>query len=176
MPKTTKNYKKNNKVKKSRKSKQHKQNKQSKSSKQSITKNKTKSKTLTSIASMSSLLDFKKNKSLTTLSKPSDIKSMTSVGEFYNLLEMHDNINKHCINKVKTKVVDGIQLNKKVSKDICNCLFEKNKNLSIEKLEEKTNKKINTPGSSCISILDKFIQEEKLKQTKINSKTSTLSK
>ena len=126
MPKTTKNYKKNNKVKKSRKSKQ---NKQSKSSKQSITKNKTKSKTLTSIVSMSSLLDFKKNKSLTTLSKPSDIKSMTSVGEFYNLLEMHDNINKHCINKVKTKVVDGIQLNKKVSKDICNCLFEKNKNM-----------------------------------------------
>jgi hypothetical protein len=164
MLKTTKNYKKNNKVKKS------------KSSKQSITKIKSKSKTLTSIASMSSLLDFKKNKSLTTLSKPSDIKSMTSVGEFYNLLEMHDNINKHCINKVKTKVVDGIQLNKKVSKDICNCLFEKNKNLSIEKLEEKTNKKINTPGSSCISILDKFIQEEKNKQTKKNSKTLTLSK
>ena len=112
---------------------------------------------------MSSLLDFKKSKSLTTLSKPSDIKSMTSVGEFYNLLELHDNINKHCINKVKIKIVDGIQLNKKVSKDICNCLFEKNKNLSIENLEEKTNNKINTPGSSCISILDKFIQEEKLK-------------
>ena len=93
---------------------------------------------------------------------------MTSVGEFYNLLEMHDNINKNCINKVKTKVVDGIQLNKKVSKDICHCLFEKNKNLSIEKLEEKTNSKMHTPGSSCISIIDKFVKEAKLKQTKTN--------
>jgi hypothetical protein len=125
---------------------------------------------------LTSILDYKKNKSLTTFSKPSDIKSATSVGEFYNLLEIHDNINKNCINKVKLKVVDGIQLNKKVSKDICNCLFEKNKNLNIKTLEEKTQNKLHTPGSSCISILDKFIEAEKLKQNKIYSKSSKSSK
>ena len=33
--------------------------------------------------------------SLTILSKPSDIKSTTSVGEFYNLIDTYDNINKN---------------------------------------------------------------------------------
>ena len=115
---------------------------------------------------LKTLLDFKKSKSLTILSKPSDIKSATSVGDFYNLLEIHDNINKNCINKVQMKVVDGIKLNKKVSKSICECLFEKNKDLTIETLENKIKGKNHTPGSACISILDKFIQEEKLKLNK----------
>ena len=133
-------------------------------------------KTDVNTSTLTSILDYKKNKSLTTFSKPSDIKSATSVGEFYNLLEIHDNINKNCINKVKLKVVDGIQLNKKVGKDICNCLFEKNKNLNIKTLEEKIQNKIHTPGSSCISILDKFVKEEKLKQDKMKSKRSKSSK
>ena len=33
-------------------------------------------------AGLTTLLDFKKTKSLTILSKPSDIKSITSVGDF----------------------------------------------------------------------------------------------
>ena len=122
---------------------------------------------------LTSLADFKKSKSLTILSKPSDIKSITSVGEFYNLLDIHDNINKNCINKIKSKVIDGVQLNKKIGKTICNCLFEKNKDLTIEKLESDTNKKIHTPGSSCISILDKFIKEEKGKLHKSRHSSHT---
>ena len=98
-------------------------------------------KSLKTSTTLTSLIDFKKNKSLTILSKPSDIKSITSVGEFYNLLDIHDNINKNCINKVKNKNVDGIQLNKNIAKNICSCLFEKNKDLTIEKLEIDTKKK-----------------------------------
>ena len=143
------------KTKKSKKSKKSKQSKQSRQSRQS-----------TKQTALTSLVDFKKSKSLTILSKPSDIKSITSVGEFYNLLDIHDNINKNCINKIKGKVIDGVQLNKKIGKTICDCLFEKNKDLTIEKLETDTNKKIQTPGSSCISILDKFVKEEKGKSTK----------
>ena len=120
--------------------------------------------------------DFTKTKSLTSLSKPSDIKSTTSVGDFYNLIDMYDNINKNCINKIKDNVVDGIKLNKKVAKDICNCLFEKNKDLTIEELENKTKNKIHTPGSSCISILDKFINNEKNKNNKKSKKQSRIFK
>ena len=124
-------------------------------------------------SSLTSLVDFKKSKSLTILSKPSDIKSITSVGEFYNLLDIHDNINKNCISKVKDKTIDGVQLNKHIAKTICTCLFEKNKDLTIEKLEVDTNSKLQTPASSCISILDKFIKEEKGKSNKSrNSRTS----
>ena len=85
------------------------------------------SKTL-SKTNLLSTLDFKKNKAISSSSKSSDIKSTTSVGEFYHLIDTYDSINKNCINKVKSKIVDGISLNKKVSKDICECLFEKNKN------------------------------------------------
>ncbi len=150
------------KMKQSRKSKKSKKSRKSKNSIKTST-------------TLTSLVDFKKSKSLTILSKPSDIKSITSVGEFYNLLDIHDNINKNCINKVKHKNVDGIQLNKNIAKTICSCLFEKNKDLTIEKLESDTNKKIQTPGSSCIYILDNFIKEEKGKTSK-SSKSSKSSK
>jgi len=163
------------KTKKTKYSNQYKRTKTHKNKKHKKVSN-TNKKSDVNTSTLTSILDYKKNKSLTTFSKPSDIKSATSVGEFYNLLEIHDNINKNCINKVKLKVVDGIQLNKKVGKDICNCLFEKNKNLNIKTLEEKIQNKIHTPGSSCISILDKFVKEEKLKQDKIKSKRSKSSK
>ena len=113
---------------------------------------------------LTSLIDFKKDKSFTILTKPSEIKSSTNIGEFYNLLEMHDNINKNCLNKVKDKEINGIKLNKPIAKKICNCLFEKNKNITIEKLEEKVNKKKQTPASSCIKILDDFIKTHKTKK------------
>ena len=173
----TKKTKKTKKTKYSNQYKSTKTHKNKKHKKVSNTnKNSDVNKTDVNTSTLTSILYYKKNKSLTTFSKPSDIKSATSVGEFYNLLEIHDNINKNCINKVKLKVVDGIQLNKKVGKDICNCLFEKNKNLNIKTLEEKIQNKIHTPGSSCISILDKFVKEEKLKQDKMKSKRSKSSK
>jgi len=90
--------------------------------------------TKTKQSSLTSIIDFKKNKSFTILTRPSEIKSATNIGEFYNLLEMHDVINKNCVNKVKDKEIYGIQLNKPIAKKICNCLFEKNKNITIEKL------------------------------------------
>jgi hypothetical protein len=151
------------KMKHSRKSRKSRKSKKTKKSNHSH-------KSLKSSTTLTSLVDFKKSKSLTILSKPSDIKSITSVGEFYNLLDIHDNINKNCINKVKSKNIDGVQLNKNIAKTICSCLFEKNKDLTIEKLEADTNKKIQTPGSSCIYILDNFIKEEKGKSNK-SSKT-----
>ena len=157
--------------------KKTKTNSQTSKTRQTSQSNKTKksSKSLKTASTLTSLVDFKKSKSLTILSKPSDIKSITSVGEFYNLLDIHDNINKYCINKVKGKVIDGVHLNKIIGKHICDCLFEKNKDLTIEKLESNTNNKIHTPGSSCISILDKFIKEEKGKLHKL-SKSSKSSK
>ena len=78
---------------------------------------------------LTSLIDFKTKKNFTVLSNTNDIKSITSIGEFYNLLDIHDNINKYCINKVKTKTINGVQLNKNIAKTICTCLFEKNKDL-----------------------------------------------
>jgi len=117
---------------------------------------------------LTSIVDFKKDKSFTILTKPSELKSSTKIGEFYNLLEMHDNINKNCLNKVKDKEINGIKLNKPIAKKICNCLFEKNKNITIEKLEQQVNKKKQTPASSCIKIVDDFIKIYKSKKT-INS-------
>jgi hypothetical protein len=159
--------KKINESKKMNQTRQIQKSKKTRKNKKSIQSRKSR-KSLKTSTTLTSLLDFKKNKSLTILSKPSDIKSITSVGEFYNLLDIHDNINKNCINKVKNKNIDGIQLNKNIAKTICSCLFEKNKDLTIEKLESDTNKKIQTPGSSCIYFLDNFIKEEKGKTIKSN--------
>lgn len=166
MSKKIKQNKQTSKTRKSRKTKKTRKTKKSIQSRKSL-------KTSTTLTS---LVDFKKSKSLTILSKPSDIKSITSVGEFYNLLDIHDNINKNCINKVKNKNIDGVQLNKNIAKNICSCLFEKNKDLTIEKLESDTNKKIQTPGSSCIYILDNFIKEEKGKTNKSNKSIQSINK
>jgi len=148
--------------------------KKSKSKKSSVTKSSRKNSvnyTLNTInnkskqsTTLTSLIDFKKDKSFTILTKPSEIKSSTNIGEFYNLLEMHDNINKNCLNKVKDKEINGIKLNKPIAKKICNCLFEKNKNITIEKLEKKVNEKKQTPASSCIKILDDFLKTNKTKK------------
>ena len=165
------------------KSNMNKKNKKSKSKskKSSVTKTSRKSivnNTLNTInnkskqsTTLTSLIDFKKDKSFTILTKPSEIKSSTNIGEFYNLLEIHDNINKSCLNKVKDKEINGIKLNKPIAKKICNCLFEKNKNITIEKLEKKVNEKKQTPASSCIKILDDFLKTNKTKKT-INSNSN----
>ena len=73
-----------------------------------------------------------------------------------------------CQIKLQGKSVKALQskvpLSKNVSKDICTCLFEKNKLLSIAELEQKVASRTETPASSCISILDTYLQ-------KINNKT-----
>ena len=174
MKKTKSNIKKTKSNMKKTKSNMNKKNKKSKSKKSSVTKTIRKNSVNHSVntinnkskqsTTLTSLIDFKKDKSFTILTKPSEIKSSTNIGEFYNLLEMHDNINKNCLNKVKDKEINGIKLNKPIAKKICNCLFEKNKNITIEKLEEKVNKKKQTPASGCIKILDYFIKTHKTKK------------
>ena len=127
-----------------------------------------------SIANSKSLLDFKIDKSITIFTKINDIKTSTNIGDFYNLLEIHDTMNKNCLNKVQNKYIDGIKLNKIVAKNICTCLFDKNQHLTIQKLENHIKENKHTPGSQCITILDKYLQNEKLK--KKSSKSSKSSK
>lgn len=172
MTKTRKYKIKKDKPKKYKKSKKSKKTKKTKKNKLSNSSTKSSSKSST----RESLLDFTNSKSLTSLSKSSDIKSTTSVGDFYNLIDTYDIINKNCINNVKDRSVNGIKLNKKVGKDLCSCLFEKNKDLTIDELEKKTKDRIHTPGSSCISIIDKFINNEKYKKKSKSSKSSKSSK
>ena len=82
-------------------------------------------------------------------------------------------MNNLCIKKVSNK---GLLLTKKASKNICDCLFDKNKNLSVSELEKKVLSKIETPGSECIKVLDKFLlKNKKLKGIK-SSKGSKSSK
>ena len=90
-----------------------------------------------------SFIDFKKSKSISITTKLSDIKE-SKIGELYDTKILHDKLNSLCIKKVSAK---GLPITKKVSKDICECLFDKNKddmlkllNTSQEKFEMEINK------------------------------------
>jgi len=115
-----------------------------------------------------SFIDFKKSKSISITTKLSDIKE-SKIGELYDTKILHDKLNSLCIKKVSAK---GLPITKKVSKDICECLFDKNKELSVSELENKVMKKTETPGSQCIQILDKALlkYKEKSKSKKSKSK------
>jgi len=115
-----------------------------------------------------SFIDFKKSKSMSITTKLSDIKE-SKIGELYDTKVLHDKLNSLCIKKVSAK---GLPITKKVSKDICECLFDKNKELSVSELENKVMKKTETPGSQCIQILDKALlkYKEKSKSKKSKSK------
>ena len=147
----------NKKVKKSKKSKKIKKIKKSNPSIKNIN--------YTSSLSLSlddhSLLDLKKSKSFSVATTLSEYKSKSHIGDIYDTKPLHDKINNLCVNKIITKEPS---LNKKNSKKICECLFEKNKDLSITELESKIKNKIHTPSSHCITILDTL--------TKINAKSS----
>ena len=54
---------------------------------------------------------------------------------------------------------DSRVISKVLSDKVCNCLFEKNKDFSINELEAKVFKKLDTPGSDCIRILDDHFVE-----------------
>ena len=100
-----------------------------------------------------SLLDFKQTKSFSVATSLSQYKSKSHIGELYDYKPLHDKINNLCINKITTKEPS---LNKKNSKTICECLFNKNKDLSISDLESKVNQKKDIPSSNCITLFDKF--------------------
>ena len=115
-----------------------------------------------------SFLDFKKSKSISITTKLSSIKE-SKIGELYDTKILYDGINKLCVKKVSNK---GLSLTKKASKDICDCLFDKNKNLSVNELEKNVLSKIETPGSQCVKVLDKFLLKNKVKSKSSKSKSS----
>jgi len=180
--KKSKQRKTHNKSKKHNKNKTHKQNKTSKQSKQhkkTIKKNKSKSNSLSksksnslskSQSSIKTLSDLQSQKSFSSLSSIKSIKSETTIGEIYNLSDEQDNINKLCINKLKNKKYNNIQLDKTIAKKLCHCLFEKNTKLTVEQLENKIKQKLHTPGSECIKILDKFIKDKSKGKKSSNKK------
>jgi hypothetical protein len=133
-----------------------------------------KSKSLKSkfLKSNNTLLNFKSNKSISIATNISDIKSGSSIDDIYSIKELHDNMQKICINKVIKKKSQGISLNRKISKDLCDCLFDKNKDLTITELESKINNKLETPGSQCIKLLDNYVSKNKSKsKSKIKSRS-----
>lgn len=122
-----------------------------------------------------SLLDFKKTKSISVASKISDLKS-SKIGELSDVKPIHDNMHKLCLLKMQGKTdKSNMSIPKKINKDICECLFEKNKSLSIVELEKRVLNRHDTPASECITILDKYI-EKNIGTKSSKSKSSRASK
>jgi hypothetical protein len=110
-----------------------------------------------------SLMDYKKTKSLFSTSSLSTYKTKTHIGEIYDYKPLHDKINSICI---KNMIKKQPTLNKKISKDICECIFDKNKELSIIDLESRIKNKKYVPSIDCITIYDKFHKKNKTKVEK----------
>ena len=118
-----------------------------------------------------SLIDFKKTKSISVASKISDLKS-SKISELYNVKPIHDSMQKLCLLKMQAKTdKSNISIPKNINKEICNCLFEKNKSLSIAELETRVLNRHETPASACITILDNYI-EKNVSKTKSSGKSS----
>ena len=114
-----------------------------------------------------SLLDYKTKKSFSSATSLSNYKTKTHIGEIYDYKPLHDKINNICIKNIIKKKPS---LNKKISKDICECIFNKNKDLSINDLESRIKTKKYTPSIECITIYDKFNKKNmKNKQNNNNS-------
>jgi len=109
-----------------------------------------------------SLLDFKKTKSISVASSISDLKT-SKIGEFYEVKPIRDNMQRLCLVKIQGKSSKEVPIPKNVSKDICECLFEKNKELSYAELEKRVLTRNETPASACITILDKYLEKNSRK-------------
>jgi hypothetical protein len=118
-----------------------------------------------------SIPGYDTDKSITITSKISDIKKSASIGDLYDNDELHKNINSLCIKKVEKKSVGNVKMNKKVSSDICDCLFTKNQNLKLYELEKKVLNKEETPASECIKILDNYVAKNKSRKSRKSRKT-----
>jgi hypothetical protein len=105
-----------------------------------------------------SLLDLLKSKNISVTTSVSSIKSKSHISDIYDYKPLHDKINMMCSKKIIDKEP---KLNKKTSKQICECLFNKNKDLTITELETRINKKKDTPSSECITILDNYMKTQK---------------
>ena len=108
-----------------------------------------------------SVIDFKKSKSISIATSISELKS-SKIGEFYSVKPIHDNMHRLCQLKIQAKGhKNKIDISKPVSKQLCDCLFEKNKALTIIELENKIKQKEDTPASSCITIYDNYVNSSK---------------
>ena len=122
-----------------------------------------------------SLIDFKKSKSITVVSKLSDLKT-SKIGELYDVEPIHDNMHRLCNLKIHAKSQKHIPIPKNISRSLCDCLFEKNKTLSIAELEERVSKREDTPASECIQILDNYIRKHGNSHSRTTSKSSKSTK
>jgi len=101
----------------------------------------------------SSILDLISKKSFTGVSSKSSMKSESYIGEIYNYKPLQNKINAYC----KTKILkQDPTITKSVQNKLCNCLFLKNKDLTVEELEEKIKNKLQTPSTHCIKIYDDY--------------------
>lgn len=105
---------------------------------------------------------FRSTKSVSLASRLTGIKD-TLVSELIDL-PISESIYKLCSNKLeKLKYINPNTGEKKkitnqLANNVCHCLFNKNKDLSIFELEKKVNMKVETPASECIKILDKHYE------------------
>ena len=112
------------------------------------------------------LSKFRDTKSISIASRLTDIKN-TQVGELIDMKPVHDVMLNLCIDKMtKRKYTypdSGINkpITKNVASDVCECLFEKNKDLSVNELENRVSSHVETPGSTCIGILDNHYNKKK---------------
>ena len=113
-----------------------------------------------------SLLDYKQSKSFASASSLSTYKTKTHIGEIYDYKPLHDKINNICI---KNMIKKQPNLNKKISKDLCECIFDKNKELSIIDLESRVKNKKHIPSIDCITIYDKFNKKNKHNKKSMSS-------
>ncbi len=99
-----------------------------------------------------SISDFRQKKSISVATTESDIKS-SKIGELYDVKPIHDNIQRLCQLKLQGRSLkeEGKPLPKNVNKNICECLFEKNRLLRVVDLENIIKKQMETPASSCFS-------------------------
>ena len=118
-----------------------------------------------------SLRDFQASKSITVATTKSDITS-SKIGELYDVKPIHENIQNLCQLKVAGKIAKEYpneEIPKHVPKHICKCLFEKNSGLRIAELEKLVKSRMDTPASSCITILD---QNSRKSRTRASSASS----
>lgn len=116
-----------------------------------------------------SLLDLLKTKHISVATSVSSIKSKSHISDIYDYKPLHDKINMMCSKKIIDKEP---KLNKKTSKQLCECLFNKNKDLTITELETRINKKKDTPSSECITILDNYMKTHKKHNKHMNNKSN----
>lgn len=164
MPKKESKIRKTKKTRKTRKTKKNRKTKKTKNSRFSLDS--------ANLSDKSSLDNFIKSKSISGTSNPSDIKKSSYIGEVYGVKDLHNKIQHMCITKVSNKKIKNLNLNKKIGKQICECLFDKNKDLSISDLETRVLNKKHTPGSECIKILDNYVDKNKKKSSSKRSSSS----